>query len=289
MNIALIGLGEFGRAIASLLEYNGHEYEYAEKGKLLTKPADVVFLTVPTQFLRQALEDNKQWLSEKTLVVNCIKGIEEDSHLLVHQIVESIGNFPRYYALMGPSFAKEVIRKNPTIVSLGYIDARHRKKVMDLVQTPYFRVEPIKGFRAIELASALKNVYAILCGYANGMGFGQNTEAKLITLALQEFETLAAAMGYKHFDCAAPAVVGDMVLTCTSDQSRNYRFGRQLARKKSVKVSDNDTVEGYHTSHSIQALCEQYKVQLPLATLTAEIIGARVETEAEFRKFLAIR
>lgn len=291
MNIAIIGYGEFGRAIGSLLEHNGLAFEYAEKTRFLTTPADLVFLTVPTQSMRQALQANKAIFTNDTIVVNCTKGIEEETHLLVHQIAKSvIGDLSQYYALMGPSFAEDVIDKDPTIVSLGYISEKHIKTIKQAIETEYFRIESLEGCRAVELASALKNVYAILCGYAHGLGFGRNTEAKLITLALQEFEALAQAMDFTHFDCTAPAVVGDMVLTCTSDKSRNYRFGLLLATKgpHETEISAT-TVEGYHTSHSIQALCDQFNVELPLASLTAEIIGGRVETESEFRDFLTKR
>src|ERR1039457_1257818 len=181
MNIAIIGQGKFGQAIGSLLEYNGVDFEYAEKDRPLTSPADLIFLMVPTQFIRTALRQNKRFISDKTIIVNGAKGIEEKTHLLPHQIVQSVGAYPNYYSLIGPSFAHGVRAKQPTIVSLGYENTKQLTIVKNLIQTPYFRVHPVAGCAALELASALKNLYAILCGYAHGLGTGVNSQALLIT------------------------------------------------------------------------------------------------------------
>jgi glycerol-3-phosphate dehydrogenase len=185
MNIAFIGLGNYGKAIASLVEHNGYDYDYAEamESRLLSKPADLVFLTVPTQFVRQALLDNKQYLTDDTIIVNCSKGIEESSHLMVNQIVRSVSRYPFYYSLIGPSFAKGILDKDPTVVSLGYKRPEHIEAIKQVLRTPYFKIEESKGYRSLELASAMKNLYAILCGYAQGLGYGPNTQSQIITLA----------------------------------------------------------------------------------------------------------
>ncbi|MEJ0073141.1 MAG: hypothetical protein WDN27_03625 [Candidatus Saccharibacteria bacterium] len=125
MNIAFIGLGKFGQAIASLVTYNGHEYEYAEVDRLLTKSADMLFVTVPAQFIRQAFEANAECITKDTIIVNCTKGIEEKTHLFAHEIIQSVGPFPNYHSLIGPSFASGIIDQDPTVVSLGYADPKH--------------------------------------------------------------------------------------------------------------------------------------------------------------------
>lgn len=287
LNIAFIGLGNYGKAIASLVEYNGLEYDYAEvaEGRLLSQKADMVFLTVPTQFVRQAILDNKKFIPNEAIIVNCSKGIEEGSHLMVHQIVRSISRFPNYYALMGPSFAEGIIDHHPTVVSLGYKNDAHVTAVQEVLETPYFRVQPTRGYRALELASALKNLYAILCGYAAGIGFGPNTQAQLVTIALSEFRTLAKAMHFADYDVMTPGVVGDLVLTCGSEQSRNYQYGQWLAQGNSGEPEQ--TVEGYYTSHSINAIAHKYGAKLPLAELTSKVIRGEVTDAEAFRRFLA--
>lgn len=289
MNIAFLGLGKFGQAMASLVEYNGLEYDYADNGKALSRPADLVVLTVPTQFMRQAFMDNRRFIPDQAIIVNGAKGIEERTRLMAHQIVRSIGRYPNYYSLIGPSFAAEVIERHPTVVSLGYKRPEHLKTIKRVLETPYFRIQEARGYRALELASALKNLYAIVCGYAQGSGFGASTQAQLITLALGEFRELARAMKFADYDVMSPGVVGDLVLTCTSPQSRNFCYGLSLARAGNhpPDTSPDSTVEGFHTSHSINAIARQHGVKLPLAALTIHIINKEVTTPEAFRAFLA--
>jgi glycerol-3-phosphate dehydrogenase (NAD(P)+) len=215
--------------------------------------------------------------------------IEEKTHLMAHQIVRSVGRYPNYYALIGPSFAEDIVAKQPTLVSLGYKQPEHLLAIKKTLETPYFRIRPIRGYRALELASALKNLYAILCGYAEGLGFGPNTQAQLITLALEEFQTLAKAMHLADYDVSSPGVVGDLVLTCSSRRSRNYQYGLQLAKSGDHNPHETPllTVEGFHTSHSVNALAKVHKVWLPLAALTSRIINKEVTDAAGFQAFLA--
>lgn len=287
--IAFIGYGQFGKALASLVTHNGLDYDYAEPTKLLTTHADLVFLTVPTQYVRTALEANHEYVDEHSVIINAAKGIEEGSHLMVHQIVASVGKFPHYYSLIGPSFADGIRTQDPAAVSLGYKDPTFLPDIQKAIQTPYFRVEPAKGFRALELASALKNLYAITCGYARGLGFGANTQAQLISIGLREFTLLAKAMRFADYDPIAPGVVGDLFLTCSSDQSRNFQYGLRLAKgsRSGQRQLEKHTVEGYYTSHSINIIAKQHGAVLPLAKLTSQIVNAQTQGAAEFRKFLS--
>jgi glycerol-3-phosphate dehydrogenase (NAD(P)+) len=289
MNIAFIGLGNYGKAIASLVEHNGYDYDYAEamENRLLSKPAGLVFLTVPTQFVRQALKDNKQYLTDETTIVNCSKGIEESSHLMVHQIVRSVSRYPFYYSLIGPSFANGILEEHPTVVSLGYKREDHLEAIRKVLETPYFKVQPSKGYRSLELASALKNLYAILCGYAHGLGYGPNTQAQIITLALGEFRTMAKALHFVDYGVMTPGVVGDLVLTCTSEESRNFQYGLGLATGEIRQgETPQHTVEGYHTSRSINIIAKEHGTKLPLAELTADIISGKVSGKKAFQDFL---
>jgi glycerol-3-phosphate dehydrogenase (NAD(P)+) len=290
MNIAFIGLGHFGRAIASLVEYNGLEYDYAEaaENRLLSRPADLVFLMVPAQFIRPAIQANRQFIPDNAIIVNGTKGIEEKSHLMAHQIVRSLGRYPNYYSLIGPSFAQGIIDRHPTVVSLGYKNPEHLKTIKKVLETPYFKVQESRGYRALELASALKNLYAIACGYSHGLGYGPNTQARIITKALGEFRQLAKAMKFADYDVMTPGVVGDVVLTCSSEQSRNFQYGLALARgAEKPGQAPKQTVEGYHTSHSINSIAKKHNVKLPLAFLTSQIIKGKVNDKASFRRFLS--
>jgi glycerol-3-phosphate dehydrogenase (NAD(P)+) len=275
MNIGVVGEGKFGQAIGSLLEYNDIAFEYAEKSRPFTRRTDLIFLMLPTQFIRSSFKENAPFITDETIIVNGSKGIEEKTHLLPRQIVKNLGSYPNYYSLVGPSFAHGIKAKHPTIVSLGYKDPEYVDTIKDLLQTPYFRVHATPGYPALELASAMKNLYAILCGYAHGLGYGMNTQALLITLAMQEFTRLSDAMGFNHYDVMSPGVVGDLMLTCSSQQSRNFKFGLYLAKydKERALKTVNDTVEGYYTSHSVKVLAKENKVDLPLALLTLKLIN----------------
>jgi glycerol-3-phosphate dehydrogenase (NAD(P)+) len=287
MNIAFIGFGNFGKAIASLLEYNGAAYDYAEttEGRLLSKKADIVFLTVPAKFMRQALVVNKRYVPDEAIIVNCSKGVEEDSRLLVHQIVQHKDRYPRYYSLIGPSFAEGLIRHEPTAVSLGYQNDTYLPTICKLVETPYFSIHPYEGYQSLELASVLKNVYAILCGYAHGLGFGPNTRARIISLALDEFQRLASAMHYSY-DATAPGVAGDLMLTCSSELSRNFQYGLALSTGSHADPGEA-TIEGYHASHAINTIAKEHGAVLPLAEITNRIIAGGVDTPDAFQAHLA--
>lgn len=289
MNVAIIGQGKFGQAIGSLLEYNGVEFEYADKGKTLTRSADLIFLMLPTQFIRAAFKDNADFITSSTIVVNGTKGIEQQTHLLPRQIIKSIGDFPNYYSLIGPSFAHGIKSKQPTRVSLGYNEPKDIETIKQLIQTPYFRIQSTPGYPALELASAMKNLYAIICGYAHGLGHGMNTQALLITLAIEEFTKLSDAMKFNHYDVLSPGIVGDLVMTCSSQQSRNFKFGLYLAKtdKEAALHAVNDTVEGYYTSRSIKILAKQNNVKLPLALLTLELIDNHSTGPQRFKEFIA--
>lgn len=288
MKIAIFGWGAFGQAIGSLLAYNGVEFSTVDANRPLDHTVDVIFLMVPTQSIRAAFQTNSRFIKPDTVIVNGAKGIEEETHKLPYKIVQSLGSYPNYYSLIGPSFASEIIEQQPTLMSLGYATKQHLPVLRELLQTPYFRVQSTRGRQAIELASALKNVYAIACGYADGLGCGMNTRAELITLALQEVVELGKAMKLTNGAVTAPGIVGDLVLTCSSRESRNFQFGRRLSKmgQAAALKKSRGVVEGLSTSRSIQALCRKYQVDLPLATLTSQLIEEGKAGRQRFHTFV---
>jgi glycerol-3-phosphate dehydrogenase (NAD(P)+) len=286
MQVGIIGRGSFGQAIGSLLEHNQVPFEYADVKRNLTGPTDVIFLMVPTQAIRSAIQANRAAITEETVIINGSKGIEENTHLLPQQIIADLGITVDYYSLLGPSFAYGIKAHHPTIVSLGYDDPWRLEQLTNMLQTDYFRVHPIKGCEMLELAGAFKNLYAILCGYAKGLGYGSNTRAALIMLAAQEFSALAKARGYADYDVVSPGVLGDMVLTCSSERSRNFQFGQLLAKGEDTPESAQ-TTEGYHTALSVVAIAKQAGISLPVAELTAALTHESKTGAEHFRRFLA--
>jgi len=272
-----------------LLEYNTVDYTFTTKLAPLDKKVDIAFFAVPTQSIREAMANNLPFFDEQTIIVNCSKGIEEGTHLLPHQIISGFNVPVRYLTLIGPSFAKDIVNHDPTIVSLGYKDLETAKIVEKLIATPYFTPYKTSGYKTLELAGAMKNVYAILCGYAHGIGFGMNTKVQIILSVRHELEKLARALRYSTRTIDTPGIIGDLILTCTSSQSRNYTYGYNLAKKHDINPHETHqtTVEGYHTCHSISTIAKKYGVAMPLAILSARITNGDFITADEFRTILS--
>ncbi len=271
MKVLFVGNGAWGKAVASLVVQNTDNVSFwSEKNP--QHDFDVVILTVPTQAIRFLSE--KLVLPEDVTIVNCAKGIERDSHMLPFQIVQDVYGQRDYFSLMGPSFAQEVEKEMPTLVNLGYEKKEHVEKIKRLFETDFFRVRPSKGVAALELAAAFKNIYAIACGIADGIGYETNTRVKLMLLAMEEFESLCEKLHFDYERSALPAIVGDLILTCSSTQSRNFTFGKLLVKypAEEALARVGATVEGYYTTASVSYFVDNYRVKLPLAQFVATIV-----------------
>ncbi|MBI2613423.1 MAG: hypothetical protein HYW62_01500 [Candidatus Levybacteria bacterium] len=270
MRINILGNGVWGTALSKLLSSNGHEVSCWDK-KSQIEPLDCVVIAIPTRAIRGVMKNYGRNL-KKAVIVNSAKGIEKSSQKTPSQIVkEMLGTEIEYFTLIGPSFAQEVSNKLPTLVNLGGYNGKIQE-ICNLFETDYFRVRPTKSVEALELAGALKNVYAIACGIADGLGFKENTRAKLITIAYEEFRKLAENLHYEMDEAARPGILGDLVLTCSSTESRNFSFGRNLVHfsvKDSIKKVAS-TIEGYDTAFSILYFSE--KSPMPLGEFVLRII-----------------
>src|SRR5258708_3100726 len=214
MKIAIVGNGVWGKALFSVISQNARDVIIAKRGEKIL--ADIVILAVPTQSIRDVLPlihflDNR-------ILVNSSKGIEKSTHRLPYQIVqEHFEDSISYFSLMGPSFAEEVTQKMPTLVNLGYPKKSKEVHIVEsLFKTAYFRVKSMRGVEALEIAGALKNVYAIACGIAEGLGYKTNTKTQLITLAIEELQLLYKGLGLYVDPNITPELIGDLILTCTS-------------------------------------------------------------------------
>lgn len=287
MNTVIFGKGVMGQAVGSLLEYNRVEFEYVDVGQILTHTPKVVFIAVPVQHIREALSTSKSFLSDKTVFINCAKGIENTTLFLPHEIVDELFSPQQYGALVGPSFAAEIVAKQPTGVSLG-LKHDDMREIRAMLETPFFFIEETDSYQAIELAAALKNVYAIAAGFAYGIGWQMNTRALLMTRALDEIAHALAGCGYAYSSLAIPGIVGDLILTCSSEESRNFRYGEDLARAFTAEDLGriNGTVEGYHTSVSLKEWSHAHNIPLPLAAFVQEIIKKGRSSEKDFISFL---
>ena len=270
MRVNILGNGVWGTALSKVLADNNHEVSFWNKRSQI-EALDCVVIAIPAQAIRGVFKNYGRNL-KRGVVVNSAKGIEKGSQKLPFQIVkELLGEEIEYFTLIGPSFAQEVSRKMPTLVNLGGYNGK-MQEICDFFETDYFRVRATKSVEALELAGALKNVYAIACGVADGLGFETNTRAKLITIAYEEFRKLATDLKYKIDEQARPGILGDLILTCSSIESRNFSFGKLLTRfsvKDSIEKIDS-TIEGYNTAFSILYFSE--KSPMPLGEFVLRII-----------------
>ena len=269
--VVIIGKGVWGQALHLVLSQNKSVVTFWDRISPITD-ADILVLALPVKAMREALSQAK--VSCKT-IVNTSKGIEQNTTYFPRQIVEEVlGDGVDYYALMGPSFAAELTLKMPTLINLGYQRGHAREEVKQLFQTDYFRVHLTSSIDALEFAGAFKNIYAIICGVVDGIGFGENTRVELITLALEEMQKYFQAQDIKFSHDALIGTTGDLVLTCNSMESRNFRFGK-LITQHSVKDALEKiaaTVEGYNSAMSVKEIIAKYQTPLPLAEFIFQIL-----------------
>ncbi len=232
--------------------------------------ATVIVMSVPSQAFRDVVRRILPFVSGTELIVNTAKGIEETSLKRLSEVFyeEADKDFhSNYVALSGPSHAEEVSREIPTTVSVAGIDRNYCERAQDLFMSPRFRVYTNPDLAGVEIGGALKNVIAICTGISDGLGFGDNTKAALMTRGLAEISRLGAAMGANPLTFAGLAGVGDLVVTCTSMHSRNRRFGIEVGKGKTVEEALKTVrmvVEGYRTTGAAYRLGKSAGVTMPI-------------------------
>lgn len=228
--------------------------------------ADVILLVVPTQFVRRVIEGMAAYIKPQAMLVTAAKGIEKTTLKTVSQIIRELtGNFRA--VISGPSFAEEVSKKKPTAITLGVEDQQRGHALQEVFNSGNFRVYTHDDLLGIELGGALKNVIAIASGICDGLGLGLNARAALITRGLAEMVRLGEKMGAKERTFSGLSGLGDLVLTCTGNLSRNYSVGVCLGRGQSLAeiLSEMKAVaEGVETSYSAYELSRAYSVEMPI-------------------------
>ncbi|MBF0565535.1 MAG: NAD(P)-dependent glycerol-3-phosphate dehydrogenase [Nitrospirae bacterium] len=228
--------------------------------------ADVILLVVPTQFVRRVIEGMADYIKPQAMLVTAAKGIEKTTLKTVSQIIRELtGNFRA--VISGPSFAEEVSKKKPTAITLGVEDEQRGHALQEVFNTGNFRVYTHDDLVGIELGGALKNVIAIASGICDGLDLGLNARAALITRGLAEMVRLGQKMGAKERTFSGLSGLGDLVLTCTGNLSRNYSVGVSLGKGQSLTeiLSEMKAVaEGVETSYSAYELSRAYSVEMPI-------------------------
>lgn len=234
------------------------------------KEPEIVLSVVPSQFLRSVVAQMKGLLNNKTIIVSASKGIENDTLLTpvaIYQDILGQAINDQLAALGGPSFAVEVAKKAPTAVVVASSNPSAAKKVQRAFSSDLFRIYSSDDVMGVELCGAVKNVIAVASGAVSGMGLGDNTRAALITRGIAEISRLVTTMGGSRQTVAGMAGIGDMVLTCTSQTSRNFTVGYRLGKGETLETIVNSMkmiAEGVRTTKSVYSLAETKNVIMPI-------------------------
>lgn len=232
--------------------------------------ADVVINAIPTQFIRSVFASRAGLLTGASLLISVSKGVEVGTLLTPSEVFEDIAPGPvteGLVALSGPSFADEVARGTPTAVVVASRVPDNARRARDLVSSETFRAYSSDDLIGVEMGGALKNVMAIAAGIADGLGTGHNTRAAVITRGLAELARLGVAKGGHPLTFAGLSGIGDLVLTCTGDLSRNRRVGFEIGRGRTLEeitAETNTVAEGVKTTLAARDLAQRLGVEMPI-------------------------
>jgi glycerol-3-phosphate dehydrogenase (NAD(P)+) len=228
---------------------------------------DVILLSVPTHGVREALNNAKKYIKKNQIIVNVAKGIENDTLLRISEIVNEILPDNDYAILSGPSHAEEVALNIPTTVVSASINKNVAEYIQDLFITPTFRVYTNPDIIGVELGGALKNIIALGAGISDGLNYGDNTKAALMTRGIFEMARLGDKLGANPNTFSGLSGIGDLIVTCTSMHSRNRRAGILIGQGRTLDESVKEigmVVEGIKTTKSAYKLAQKLNIDMPI-------------------------
>lgn len=309
-NVTVLGAGSWGTALAMVLAENGHNtliWTYREEQakeinerhtnekyipaiqlpeslkatsdlQQAAEHASIIVFAVPTKAIREVAGNLMQYLNKKVLFVHVSKGIEPDSLKRISEILEeslSPEVIEEIVVLSGPSHAEEVVLHHPTTITAACTNLRAAEKIQDLFMNQYFRVYTNNDVIGVEIGGALKNVIALAAGISDGLNYGDNAKAALITRGLAEISRLGVRMGGNPFTFAGLTGMGDLIVTCTSVHSRNWKAGNMLG--KGMKLDEvleqmGMVVEGVRTTKAAYQLAQTFDVPMPITTALYEVL-----------------
>lgn len=321
-SIAVLGNGSFGTAMANLLAYKGHDVtlygrnkeamelikdhrmndhylpyvilsdriNYTSDLKKAVKGKTIVVFAVPTQHFREVSAKCADWLEDGVIAVNLAKGFEQKTLKRLSEIAAETIPAATYVALSGPSHAEEIVRNFPASVVATSRNKAAAEYIQDVFMTDQFRIYTQEDITGVEVAGAVKNVIAITTGISDGMKLGSNARAALMTRAVHEIKRLGTAMGANPETFSGLSGIGDLIVTCSTNLSRNRRcgllIGLGLEPEDAVKRVGS-VVEGYYTAEAVVELAEKYDVEMPICTVTNNILKGELEPEKALKLLMS--
>jgi glycerol-3-phosphate dehydrogenase (NAD(P)+) len=324
LNIGVVGAGSWGTALANLLAVKGYtidlwvyEQEVRETIenqrentiflpditlsenlvptndiKTAVSDKDIVLIVVPSHVMRETAGLMKEYIGPDTILITASKGIENKTHMTMLGILKDVlGPIPddRLVALSGPSFAREVAQQLPTVVAVASTNPDTATLAQHVFATPLFRVYTNDDPVGVEVGGAIKNVIAIAAGICDGLGLGLNARAALITRGLTEMKRLGACFGADPHTFAGLAGVGDLMLTCTGNLSRNHTVGVQLGEGKTLDDILKEmrmVAEGVKTTRSVYNLSKNLGIELPICNEVYNILFENQEPNKSIRRLM---
>lgn len=251
--------------------------------------ADAILLVTPAQHLRAMMATLDASVRETQSVVICAKGIEQETSALMSEIVIEISPAIKPMVLSGPTFAAEVASQSPTAVTLASVDAEKGAALANAIGTPYFRVYLSDDIIGAQIGGAVKNVLAIACGIVQGRKMGDNTRAALITRGLAEIVRLGRAKGAKAETLMGLSGLGDLTLTCSATQSRNFSLGMALGSGQTltdIMNERNSVAEGVFSASSVVDLAKMLGVEIPICRAVDNILNQGSDIDREIIELL---
>lgn len=314
MVIGIVGAGSWGTALAQTFACNGHQVHlYARRSKhreelkitrenkkylkgvnlveniIISKSLndtvadkDIVLMAVPTQTFRSVYEEVSDILVNKNqnpVILNVAKGIEKKTHLLLSSVAKDVRADSRYAVLSGPSHAEEVGRFKPTTVAIASDDIELSKELQNELMTSRFRIYANDDLKGVELGGALKNIIALGAGISDGIGFGDNARAALMTRGLVEMTRIGTAMGAKSETFSGLTGLGDLIVTCDSNHSRNRKCGILIGEGMKVSEAIEEVgmvVEGITTTEATYGLASKFNIEMPITEAIYKVIEGKI-------------
>lgn len=309
MKVGIFGTGAYGLALASILTDNKVEVtmwtKFEEEKSLLnqtrknekllpnftldrnvtittnveecSKNKDLLIIVIPLIFINDLCQELKKFISDEEKICIASKGIEQNTLLFAHQIISKYVDTPNIAVLSGPSFAKDIILKKPIGLTLASNSVEIREIIQEVLVTDYIKIDCSSDIIGTEICGAVKNVIAIASGILAGLGVSDSTKAMFLTKSLKDIQTIINEFSGDIETSFRYAGIGDLILTCNSESSRNYTFGKMLGEGVEKKEIDayleSTTVEGYYTLQAVYELFRKNKLHIPMINILYNIVN----------------
>ena len=322
LDVAVIGSGSFGTAMANLIVHNGHRVtlygrskealdairethinsrylpdailsdrlEYSNDLGEAASGRDIVVFAVPAQTFREVSSNASEYLEDGVIAVNLAKGIEKNTLKRMSEVAADTIPQVRYVALSGPTHAEEIVMNAPAGIVAASEDPEAAKFVQDAFMSEQLRIYTQDDMVGVEIAGAVKNVIAIATGISDGMKLGSNARAALMTRSVHEIKRLGLKLGANAETFSGLAGIGDLIVTCATDLSRNRRCGLMIGeglRAEEAVVKVGSVVEGYYTADAVYDLAKKLGVEMPVCMAARAVLKGNMDPETAVRMLMS--